>query len=65
MLVTGALVLAIGAVVVSISGGNHAVCAAGNGPTIVDCGLSNALLAAGGVVLTIAAVAWAILRGTN
>lgn len=72
MIVTGALVLAIGAVVVSISGGNHAICATGNGPTIVDCGLSNAvyyggiaLLAAGGVVLTIAAVAWTILRGTN
>lgn len=72
MLVTGALALAIGAIVLSISGGNHALCGIGEGPTVVDCGLSNAvydggvaLVAAGGVVLTVAVIAWAILRGTQ
>ncbi len=69
--VCGGLALAIGAIVVSISGGNHSVCAAGDGPTVVDCGLSNAvyyggivLMAAGGMVLGIGVVARA-LRGST
>jgi len=66
--ISGGLALAIGAVVASISGGNHAVCTAGDGPTMVDCGLSNAvyyggivLMAAGGVVLGVGVIARALL----
>ncbi len=67
--VTGALALAIGAIVTSISGGNHSLCSGGQGPTVVDCGLSNAvyyggmvLMAAGGFVLGVALVARALRR---
>jgi diguanylate cyclase (GGDEF)-like protein len=69
---SGALALAIGAIVVSISGGNHALCAGGDGPTIVDCGLSNAvyyggivLAVAGAIVLGVGVVVAALLRGTK
>jgi len=68
----GALALAIGAIVVSISGGNHSLCAGGDGPTIVDCGLSNAvyyggivLAVAGAIVLGVGVVVASLLRGTK
>lgn len=68
--VTGALALLIGAIVVSISGGNHSLCAGGDGPTVVDCGLSNAvyyggivLMTAGGIVLGVGVIAKALHRG--
>jgi hypothetical protein len=67
---SGVLALAIGAIVVSISGGNHALCAAGDGPTVVDCGLSNAvyfggivLMMAGAVIFGVGVVARALGRG--
>ncbi|MGO9344518.1 MAG: GGDEF domain-containing protein [Acidimicrobiales bacterium] len=72
MATSGALALAIGAIVVSISGGNHHVCAAGTGPTVVNCGLSNAvyyggiaLICAGAIVLGVAVIVRMLLRGTD
>lgn len=72
LVVSGVLALAIGAIVVSIAGGNHSLCAGGDGPTIVDCGLSNAvyyggivLMAAGCIVLGVGVVARALLRLTD
>jgi diguanylate cyclase (GGDEF)-like protein len=72
MAVTGVLALAIGAIVVSISGGNHSLCAAGVGPAVVDCGLSNAvyyggmiLMAAGGIVFGVGVIARALGRGID
>ena len=69
--VTGVLALAIGAVIVSISGGNHSLCSGGEGPTVVDCGLSNAvyyagmvLMIAGGIVLGLGLIAKALHRDT-
>jgi diguanylate cyclase (GGDEF)-like protein len=68
--VSGALSLAIGAIVVTIAGGNHALCASGGGTGIVDCGLSNAvyyggtvLMVAGALVLGAGVVARALQRG--
>gem|GEM_PF-4901749 len=72
LVVSGVLALAIGAIVMSIAGGNHSLCAGGDGPTIVDCGLSNAvyyggvvLMAAGCIVLGVGVVARALLRLTD
>jgi hypothetical protein len=70
--VSGALALAIGAIVASIAGGNHSLCAGGDGPTVVDCGLSNAvyyggfiLMTAGGIVLGIGVIVRALRRVTE
>ena len=67
--VTGVLAVAIGAIVVSISGGNHSLCAEGDGPTVVDCGLSNAvyycgiaLMVAGGILLGVGVIARVLFR---
>jgi diguanylate cyclase (GGDEF)-like protein len=70
--VSGVLALAIGAVVVSISGGNHSLCSGGEGPTVVNCGLSNAvyfagivLMTAGGIVLGVGIVVRALRGGAE
>jgi diguanylate cyclase (GGDEF)-like protein len=72
MATSGALALGIGAIIVSISGGNHDVCAAGYGQTVVNCGLSNAvyyggiaLIGAGAIVLAVALIVRMLLRGTE
>ena len=70
LVVLGAVALTIGSIVLSIAGGNHALCASGLGTTVVDCGLSNAvyyggfvLVSAGGVILGAALLGAALLRG--
>jgi diguanylate cyclase (GGDEF)-like protein len=70
MAVMGAASLVIGAVAMTIAGGNHAACGAGSGTTVADCGLSNAvyfgaivLLVVGGILATLALVACVVLRG--
>ena len=54
--IAGALALAIGAIVTSISGGNDSICGGGDGPTVVDCGLSNAVYFGGIVLVAVGSV---------
>lgn len=51
--VSGALILAIGSIVASISSGNHSLCSAGDGTGPANCGLSNAVYYGGMVLILV------------
>lgn len=57
--VSGALVLAIGSVMTSLSSGNHQSCSLNQGPGVADCGVSNAIYYIGIVLIVVGALALA------